>query len=116
MNWREIKIKMLERYNMLSAEDKSFLEGFIIYREIYDNAKSKEISLTDVTIDSLREFIMEFHDEYYNYDLVQMTNFISINFLNDKFTLRQLQNFDKEDLYDALEENNIDLLIENKER
>lgn len=109
-------MKMLKRYNMLSNEDKSFLENFIVYREIYDNAKEKGINLTEETIDSLNEFIMEFHDEYYNYDLAQMTNFISINFLKDKFTLRQLQKFDKEDLYDALEENNIELLIENKER
>ncbi len=109
-------MKMLERYNKLSTEDKSYLESFIIYREIYDNAKAKNIELSDDTVEDLKEYIMEFHDDYYNYDLSQMTNFISINYLNNKFTLRQLQNFDKEDLYDALEENNIEMLIENYER
>lgn len=109
-------MKMLERYNKLSKEDKSYLESFIIYREIYDNAKAKNIELSDDTVEDLKEYIMEFHDDYYNYDLSQMTNFISINYLNNKFTLRQLQNFDKEDLYDALEENNIEMLIENYER
>jgi len=82
----EKQMKMLERYNKLSKEDKSYLESFIIYREIYDNAKAKNIELSDDTVEDLKEYIMEFHDDYYNYDLSQMTNFISINYLNNKFT------------------------------
>ena len=69
----------LERYKMLSNEDKSNLTIYSIYDSIYDVAKNEDINISDDIVTDIKELAYDLYldDEYMNLSAPQIAFFLN---------------------------------------
>ena len=106
----------LNNYRKLSDEDKRDLTDYIIYRSIEDNCNEKSMTLSDNEIIDIKEVALDFYldDCSSNLSVSRITDFITINYLDSNITLEELNEVDRQDLYEAIYEDCIEM-IKNEE-
>lgn len=102
----------LINYRKLSKEDKRDLTDYIIYRSIEDNARERDITLSDDVITDIKEIALDFYldDCSSNLSVSRITDFITINYLDNNITLEELNEVDRQDLYEAIYEDCIEMI------
>lgn len=102
----------LNNYRKLSDEDKRDLTDYIIYRSIEDNCNEKSMTLSDNEIIDIKEVALDFYldDCSSNLSVSRITDFITINYLDNNITLEELNEVDRQDLYEAIYEDCIEMI------
>lgn len=102
----------LNNYRKLSDEDKRDLTDYIIYRSIEDNCNEKSMTLSDNEIIDIKEVALDFYLDDCSGDLSvsRITDFITINYLDNNITLEELNEVDRQDLYEAIYEDCIEMI------
>lgn len=111
-------IDSLKRYRELSKSDNSYLEDFIVYRDMNTVLREKNTKINDEDIDSLREVIIDFYNEdsKSNIPLSWVTKFITENFVDGNITLDDLNNSSYSEIYDAINYEEISMMKHEIER
>lgn len=106
----------LLNYRKLSNEDIRDLTEYMIYRSILDNASERDIILDDETITDIKEIAYDFYldDCSDKLSITSITDFITCNYLDNKITLEELNDVDKQDLYEAIYEDCIEMIKNNE--
>lgn len=88
------------------------LEEFIIYRDIEYCASEKGTKLSNKEIEDLKGVILNFYNEdsIRNFPLSHSTKFIAENYIDGNITLKELRESSFYDIYDAIENDNIEQL------
>ena len=102
----------LEMYEKLSNEDNQYLEHYLVYRDIYNMAKEKGVVISADDVVDLREIIVAYFDDVDNFRLSEITEFIAGNVLDDNITMEQIKQCSNYDIYEAIENDDIDYLCE----
>jgi len=99
-------------YHKMNKKFIPMLEDFIIYRDIKDCAREKGITLSNKEILDLKEIILDFYNEdsVTNFPLSHSTRFIANNYIDNNISMRELRESSYYDIYDAIENENIELL------
>jgi len=105
-------MESLNLYKNLSFKENILLEDFLVYREIYKNAEERKIKLENEEIVELKSIILNYYYDFSNtISIAETVDFISKNYLDDNITMQELKDADKHTMQDALENNNINLVL-----
>ena len=91
---------------------KELLEEFIIYRDMESCAYEKGIKLKKQEITDLKDIILKFYEEdsITNYPLNHTTKFITNHYLDGNISIKELKANSWSNIYNAIEDDNIELL------
>lgn len=107
---------ILERYKLLSNEDKSNLTIYTIYDSIYDVSRNRKISFEDEVVKEIQEIAYDLYlnDEYYNLSSSSIAYFLADCYANDKNFLKKIEDIDYSDILEAIDNDNIDFYKKNE--
>ena len=93
----------LDEYLKLSSIDNQYLEHYLVYRDIYEQAKNYNVEISKEEVVDLREIIMDCFNDYDNIKLSSITSFITSNYLEKIITLEQLKQCDEYEIICAMD-------------
>lgn len=97
-------------YKNLSLQENRLLEDFLVYRQIYQNATHKNVSVNDDEAIELKGIILNYYYDFSStISLAETVDFISKNYLDDNITMEELKDANKYEMEDAVENNNINI-------
>lgn len=107
----------LEAYRKLSDEDKNNLTYYNIYNDIENNCNERSMKIDDATMVELKDIIYDYYIEdcYCNFPIGRITDFISSNYLDGNASLEELKEANYSLMYDAIENDCIDLIKKQSE-
>jgi len=110
-----MKVNSLERYKKLTREDNLYLNEYLAYQSIYDCARNRNIILEDKVITDLKEIIIDYYteDNQWYLSVPRIADFISSHYLDDDITLDEIREIHYTDMFDAIENDSISMLLEN---
>lgn len=99
-------------YHKMNKKYKGMLEDFIIYRDIEYCAFEKGTTLKNYEILELKDVILKFYEEdsITNFPLNHTTKFIANHYIDGNITMRELKANSWSNIYNAIEDDNIELL------
>lgn len=99
-------------YHKMNKKYKSMLEDFIIYRDIEACAAEKGTKLKNYEVMELKDIILKFYEEdsIVNFPLNHTTKFIANNYIEGNISIRELKAKFYSEIYNAIEDDNIELL------
>lgn len=108
----------LERYKMLSNEDKSNLTIYSIYDSIYDVAKNEDINISDDIVTGIKELAYDLYldDEYMNLSAPQIAFFLTECYAKDNSFMDKVADMDYSDILQAIDNDNYDFYKDEMER
>lgn len=108
----------LERYKMLSNEDKSNLTIYSIYDSIYDVAKNEDINISDDIVTDIKELAYDLYldDEYMNLSASQIAFFLTECYAKDNSFMDKVADMDYSDILQAVDNDNYDFYQDEMER
>ncbi|MBQ9072300.1 MAG: hypothetical protein IJY25_04015 [Bacilli bacterium] len=107
-------MKSLELYKKLSREDNLYLNDYLAYQSIYDCARNRNITLDDKVVTDLKEIIIDYYteDSQWHFSVPRIADFISTHYLDDDITLDELGEIHYTDMFDAIENDSISMVLE----
>ena len=101
----------LEKYKMLSNEDKTNLTIYCIYDSIYDVAKNEDIDISDDVVTDIKELAYDLYleDEYMNLSAPQIAFFLTECYVKDNSFIDKMRDIDYSDILQAIDNDNNDL-------
>lgn len=108
----------LEKYKMLSDEDKTNLTIYCIYDSIYDVAKNEDIDISDDVVTDIKELAYDLYleDEYMNLSAPQIAFFLTECYVKDNSFIDKMRDIDYSDILQAIDNDNYDFYKEEMER
>jgi len=99
-------------YHKMNKKYKGMFEDFIIYRDIEYCAFEKGTKLKNYEILELKDIILKFYEEdsITNYPLNHTTKFIANHYLDGDISIKELKANSWSNIYNAIEDDNIELL------
>lgn len=97
----------LERYKMLSDEDKSNLIVYCVYDSIYFNAKEKNYEISDEEVNRIKDlsYSVYLKDEYYDLSPSHISDYITRGYLEYKIPLEKFENMNRYSILEAVDDN-----------
>lgn len=104
----------LDLYKKLSREDKLYLNEYLAYQCIYDNARNRKIELDDKVVDELKDVVMDYYhsDTQWFLSVPRLADFISTHYLDDDITLEEINEIDWTDMMEAIENDCLGMVLE----
>lgn len=98
-------MNILERYKLLSEEDKKHLTIYCIYNEIYSSAQNNEYKISDDDAISIQEktYDLYINDEYGHLSSQEIAYFLTDCYSKDNSFLEKLEDFDDYIILEAIE-------------
>lgn len=108
----------LERYKILSNEDKSNLTIYCIYDSIYDVAKNEDINIRDDVVTDIKELAYDLYldDEYMNLSASQIAFFLTECYAKDSSFMNKIDDMDYSEILEAVDNNDYNFYKEEMER
>ena len=90
----------LEKYKMLSNEDKTNLTIYCIYDSIYDVEKNEDIDISDDVVTDIKELAYDLYleDEYMNLSAPQIAFFLTECYVKDNSFIDKMRDIDYSDI------------------
>lgn len=103
-------MNILEKYKMLSDEDKQHLTIYCIYNEIYSSAQNNEYEISDDDAISIQEkaYDLYINDEYGHLSSQEIAYFLTDCYLKDDTFLDKLEDYDDYIILQAIEDYDMD--------
>ena len=108
----------LEKYKMLSNEDKSNLIAYCIYDSIYDVVKNEDINISDNVVTDIKELAYDLYldDEYMNLSAPQIAFFLTECYAKDNSFMDKVADIDYSDILQAIDNDDYEFYKEDMER